>query len=137
MRDRIELLELGINEQAAIEAFAAPSVLTRVFERDDTPHAIIAFHQLTPKALVVSLMASAEWSSVAPSVWRWAQRTAKPYLLAQGFTRAECRTMTGHDDAIHFLERLGFTRECCVPAYGASGNSFLQYAWRLENHVPI
>lgn len=137
LRDRIELGELGLSREGAVEAFLAPAVLSKLFERQGVPHAIIAFHALTPRALVVSLMASDNWPAVAASAWRWAQRTAKPTLLARGFTRAECRTMSGHDDAIKFLERLGFTRECYVPAYGATGISFQQYAWRLEDHVPV
>lgn len=137
MRDRIELDELGLTNESAVDAFAAPCVLACMFEQQGIPHAIIAFHALTPKALVVSLMASEQWPICAPAVWRWTQRIAKPTLLAKGFSRAECRTMSGHDDAIQFLERLGFTRECCIPAYGVSGISFLQYAWRLEDHVLI
>jgi len=58
-------------------------------------------------------------------------------LLAQGFARAECRTLDGHADAIALLERLGFVLECRLPRFGAHGASFFQYAWSLIDHVPV
>jgi hypothetical protein len=45
--------------------------------------------------------------------------------------------MEGHADAIRFLGRLGFVRECHVPEFGAHGATFIQYAWRLNDHVPL
>jgi hypothetical protein len=101
------------------------------------PVAIVAFHQLTPKTLVVSLMATEDWPRVARAVLRWGVREAKAELIARGFERAECRTMEGHADAIELLERLGFVRECRLPRFGAQGASFLQYAWRLIDHVHV
>ena len=43
--------------------------------------------------------------------------------------------MAGHADAIRLLERFGFSLECRLPGFGASGVTFLQYAWRLNDHV--
>lgn len=135
-RDREELVEYGFDHASALAAFAAPAVLSRVFSARASPQAFIAFHALTPRALVVSMVAAPEWRSVLRDVWRWSQREAKPQLLRLGYHRAECRTMQGHEDAIRFLEHLGFRQECPIPDFGASGAAFIQYAWRLENHVP-
>lgn len=135
-RDRDELVEYGFDLATAAQAFEAPAVISKIFFAKDVPEAIIAFHQLTPKAVAVSLMATQNWPRVARALWRWGQTTARPELLRQGFTRAECRTLEGHADAIAFLERLGFVRECHVPNFGATGASFIQYAWRLNDHVP-
>lgn len=136
-RDTAELAEYGFDREMAACAFAAPAVLARVFEHEGRPVAIVAFHRLTPKAVVASLMATDEWPAVARAVVRWGVREARPALLAQGYARAECRTMEGHADAIRLLERLGFICECRVPNFGASGAAFLQYAWRLDDHVPV
>jgi RimJ/RimL family protein N-acetyltransferase len=136
-RDAAELAELGIDPDTAATAFASPAVLAHVFAYEDRPAAIVAFHCLTPKTVAASLMATDEWPRVARGVVRWGVREARPALLRQGFARAECRTMEGHDPAIRLLERLGFVCECRVPNFGASGAAFLQYAWRLEDHVPV
>jgi hypothetical protein len=136
-RDAAELAEYGFDREAAACAFAAPAVLARVFACGTEPVAIVAFHCLTPKTVVASLMATDAWPRVARSVVRWGIRDARPALLAQGYARAECRTMEGHGPAIRLLERLGFIRECRVPNFGASGAAFLQYAWRLDDHVSV
>jgi RimJ/RimL family protein N-acetyltransferase len=135
-RDAAELAELGIDPDTAATAFASPAVLARVFAYEDRPAAIVAFHCLTPKTVAASLMATDDWPRVARGVVRWGVREARPALLRQGFARAECRTMEGHDPAIRLLERLGFVCECRVPNFGASGAAFLQYAWRLDDHAP-
>jgi hypothetical protein len=136
-RDAAELAEYGMDRESAAQAFAAPAVLARAFAWGQEPAAIVAFHRLTPATVVASLMATDAWPRVARAVMRWGIRAARPVLLAQGYARAECRTMEGHDDAIRLLERLGFVFECRVPNFGASGAAFLQYAWRLDDHVPI
>jgi hypothetical protein len=136
-RDAAELHEYGLDAEAAALAFASPAVLARVFAHEGRPTAIVTFHRLTPKALVASLMATHEWTHTARAVVRWGVREARPALLAQGYERAECRTLEGHSDAIRLLEHLGFTLECRLPRFGATGATFLQYAWRLNDHVPF
>lgn len=136
-RDARELIEYGLDPEAAAAGFLAPAVLVRLFAHEDLPVAIVAFHQLTPKTLVVSLMATDAWPRVARAVLSWGVREARPKLIARGFERAECRTMEGHAEAIELLERLGFVRECRLPRFGAQGASFLQYAWRLIDHVHV
>ena len=136
-RDAAELFELGIDSDSAAAAFANPAALAHVFAHDGKPTAIVAFHRLTPKTVAASLMATDDWPHVARAVVRWGIREARPALLAEGYARAECRTMDGHAPAIRLLERLGFVCECRVPNFGASGAAFLQYAWRLDDHVPV
>ena len=136
-RDAFELSEYGFDEATAAAAFSSPAILAKVFAHGGAPQAIVTFHGLTPKSLAVSLMATDLWPSVARDVVRWSIRVARPRLLQLGFARAECRTLEDHCDSINFLEWLGFVRECRVPRFGATGASFVQYAWRLNDHVPI
>ncbi len=136
-RDAVELAELGIDPESAALAFSGPAALARVFAHGDVPTAIVAFHRLTPKTVAASLMATDDWPHVARAVVRWGMRGARPALLAQGYARAECRTQEAHGPAIRLLEHLGFVCECRVPNFGACGAAFLQYAWRLDDHVPV
>ena len=136
-RDAFEMSEYGFDRVTAEAAFRAPAVLAKTFAHDGAAQAVVTFHALTPKALAVSLMATDHWPRVARAVLAWGVRVARPRLLSLGFERAECRTLEGHADAIRFLERLGFVRECRVPHFGATGASFVQYAWRLNDHVSI
>ncbi len=136
-RDTFELSEYGFDLDSAAAAFAAPCVLAKTFAHGGAAQAVVTFHALTPRALAVSLMATCHWPRVARAVLAWGVRVARPSLLSLGFERAECRTLEGHADAIRFLERLGFVRECRVPHFGATGASFVQYAWRLNDHVPV
>ena len=136
-RDAAELAELGVDREHAARAFMAPAALAHVFCCDGVPAAIVSFHSITPKTVAASLMATDDWRRVARAVVRWGLREARPALFEMGFARAECRTMEGHADAIRLLERLGFVCECRVPNFGATGAAFLQYAWRLDDHVPV
>lgn len=136
-RDRDELAAYGWSAEDAVQAFLQPAVLSTTFHDSDGAQALVAFHAVTPACLAVSLMATDRWPAVARKAFRWGHVTARPRLLAQGFMRAECRTREGHADAIRFLERLGFVRECHVPLFGARGAAFIQYAWRLNDHVPF
>ena len=136
-RDCEELAAYGWTPEDARQAFLQPAVLSRAFSDGEGAQALIAVHAVTPACLAASLMATDRWPHVARRAFRWGHVTARPRLLAQGYMRAECRTMEGHADAIRFLERLGFVRECDVPLYGARGATFHQYAWRLKDHVPV
>jgi hypothetical protein len=136
-RDARELDEYGLDLDVAAAAFASPAVLARIFAYDLRPTAIVTFHELTPRALVVSMVATDEWGHVAHAVIRWGVKQARPALLARGYGRAECRTMEGHAEAIRLLERLGFVLECRLPQFGARGTAFLQYTWRLSDHVHL
>lgn len=134
-RDAKELEEYGLDARVAAAALATPAVLARIFAHETRPAAAVTFHRLTPRALVASMVATDDWPHVARSFVRWGIREARPMLLAQGYARAECRTMAGHTDAIRLLERLGFVLECRLPGFGAHGATFLQYAWRLNDRV--
>lgn len=136
-RDCEELAAYGWTPEDAHRALLQPAVLSRAFSDSEGAQALIAFHAVTPACLAASLMATDRWPHVARAAYRWGHVTAKPFLLSKGFMRAECRTLDGHADAIRFLERLGFVRECHVPLFGARGAAFIQYAWRLNDHVPF
>jgi hypothetical protein len=130
-RDIEECNEYGIAPHFHAEMLVANAVCGDIFTWKHRPAAFVAFHALTPRSLAVSMFASDDWPHVARRMIKWAV-VAKAGLLSRGYTRAECRTMDKHDDAIRMLEHLGFQLECRLPGYGASGRDFHQYAWTLQ-----
>lgn len=133
-RDAQELAEYGYDmAMAAAIIRNIPHVAFELFSHGGRQAAAVWFDALTPRALVVSMLATDEFPHVARQVIRWGL-SVRPKLLAAGYRRAECRVMDGHSDAIRFLEYLGFRLECRLPQFGASGISFAQYAWRLNDH---
>jgi len=134
-RDKRELDEIGVPRDVVADVLVRGHVVGAIFPHQWMPAAAVAFHPITARCVSASLLATDDWSKVARRVVRWGLRVAKPKLLSMGFTRAECRVMDGHADAIRLLSHLGFQRECVLPNYGASGVTFHQFAWRYENHV--
>lgn len=134
-RDRDELSEYGFTPDVIEGAIRAPHIAFNMLEHQGKPAACIWFDAITPKTLVASMLATDDWKHVARHAYCWALKVCKPRLLKAGFVRAECRVMTGHADAIRFLDHLGFTMEARCPQFGASGKAFELWAWRLNDHV--
>lgn len=63
-----------------------------------------------------------------PAVTRFAMKTVRPLLIAEGFRRIEVRTAIDHDISHRWLERLGFTKEGIAVDYGRDGLDFATYA---------
>jgi hypothetical protein len=135
-RDRIEIeaaADYGVAAASIVEMLPV-AVLSKILLHNGAPTALIMFHELTPSALTVSMIATDDWPHVAMAAVKWGLRNAKPYLLARGYRRAECRAIDGHKDAIDFLRFLGFQIEARVPEFGRNGETFIQLAWRLSDH---
>lgn len=107
----------------------------RIFGVGGEPICFVMFHALTPKALSASLISTHRFQEIARPLLLWGLKEFKPAGLLNGYNRLECRTMSGHLEAIELLERLGFQREVVLRDYGAHGETFFQYAWRLSDHV--
>jgi hypothetical protein len=135
-RDCEELAEYGFTRAQAEQSMRQPHVDFCMWSTPAGPAAAMWFDALTPRALCVSLLATDEWDQVALSVIKYGVRVVRPKLLRLGYTRAECRTMDGHEDAIRLLTHMGFACECRLEGYGATGRDFLQFAWSLKRDVP-
>lgn len=129
-RDKRELDEIGVPRDVVADVLVRGHVVGAIFPHQWLPAAVVAFHPITARCVSASLLATDDWPKVARRVIRWGVRVAKPKLLSLGFTRAECRVMSGHDDAIRLLQFLGFKPECILDGYGSSGVDFIQYSWR-------
>lgn len=137
-RDRAEIDAVVGYDRARngfLDPWLATAVLARVFDHDGMPAAVIAVHEINACTVSLSMFATYQWRHVALAVAKWARRECMPQLLAAGYRRAECRAIDGHEDAQAFLKFLGFTLECRCPEYGRGGETFLQFAWRANDHV--
>jgi len=136
-RDRAEIEATADFDTAAASVLEMLplAVASSVFRSSGAPAAVAMFHQMTPAALTVSMIATDEWPNVAMDAMRWGLRVAKPFLIERGYRRAECRAIDGHKDAIDFLRFLGFEIEARIPEFGRNGETFIQLAWRLCDHT--
>jgi hypothetical protein len=107
----------------------------QIFGAGDEPICFVMFHALTTRALSASLISTPRFHEIARPLLSWGLKEFKPAALRKGYNRLECRTMSGHLEAIELLERLGFQREVVLRDYGAHGETFFQYAWRLPDNV--
>lgn len=133
-RDREEMEALGVTDDVALHVLTRGAVAGALFPWRWMPAAVLAFHRVGDTTVEVSMLATDDWRHVSRKVIRWGIGFAKPQLLAMGFDRAQCLTMEGYDEAIRFLEFMGFRREGrVVPKSG--GRAFIRYAWRIKDHV--
>ncbi|MBI1213979.1 MAG: hypothetical protein GC190_21160 [Alphaproteobacteria bacterium] len=118
---RYVLAHCRARDRAEIEATAdfdaaAASILdmlplaaaSNIFRCNGVPAALTMFHEMTPAALTVSMIATDEWPSVAIDAMRWGLRRAKPHLIARGYRRAECRAIDGPQGRDRFPPLPGF-----------------------------
>lgn len=140
-RDRAEVEALyGLRATLqTVPQWAGTAVLVRIFDLSmgyrTEPVAFVAAHEVTPRTVQLSMLATEEWPRVAPQVIRWARREAMPRLLSLGYRRAEVRSIEGHRDALRFLDCLGFQLEGTAMEYGRNGEHFHILAWRSKDHV--
>lgn len=96
------------------------------------PVAAIGAVAASPGVFCVWMFATHAWPRVALTATKWALRSLKPTLLANGH-RAETRSIEDHHRAHAWLSLLGFRAECKMPDVGRNRETFIQYAWRLSD----
>lgn len=140
-RDRAEVEALyGLRATLqTVPQWVGSAVLVRIFDLHmgyrTEPVAFVAAHEVTPRTVQLSMLATEDWPRVAYQVIRWAKREAMPELMAKGYRRAEVRSIEGHTDALRFLDCLGFQLEGIAQEYGRNGENFHILAWRSKDHV--
>lgn len=136
-REEIECYSDIPTMTAVVREMMATADFSCVFYWNMQPAAFVMLHAMTPSCLAASMIATDDWPKVAGRVMRWGLGTLKKNAIRRGFRRLECRAMAGHDDAVRFLSRMGFVMECVVYDFGRNGETFLQFAWRLSDHVHL
>lgn len=61
----------------------------------------------------------------------------QPAVYEAGALRVEARALASHRQARRFLERIGGTYRCELPAYGKNGETFVLYDWTRESYVHV
>ena len=72
-----------------------------------------------------------------PTMVSFITEQLQPAVYDAGALRVEARALASHKQAIRFLERIGGTFRCELPAYGKNGETFILYDWTRETYVPI
>ena len=72
-----------------------------------------------------------------PVMLDYITKQLQPAVFDAGAQRVEARALASHKQARRFLERIGGTYRCDLPAYGKNGETFILYDWTRETYVPI
>lgn len=74
-----------------------------------------------------------------PGITRFFHDVLGPQVAARGAWRVEARALADNDLALRWLDKLGATQRCRLPAYGRNGEDFFLYDWTREsrNHVSL
>lgn len=97
---------------------------------DGAPIAVVAIWWRTPVAIEVNAFATDDFAKIVLPLTRWIKRVVVPHFMASGVTRAECRALADHTEAVRWLELLGARREIEIPDLGRDGETYVQMAWR-------
>lgn len=101
--------------------------------RDAEPIAVYGCQPLWPGVAALYMFATDIFRQIGKSVTAHAVREVIPGLWAAGAHRLECRSMEGHIDAQHWIERLGARREATMTAYGRGREDFHLYVWEAPH----
>lgn len=71
-----------------------------------------------------------------PTMIDYITGTLQPAVYASGALRVEARALKSHKQARRFLERIGGTFRCELPAYGKNGEPFVMYDWTRDSFHP-
>jgi len=69
-----------------------------------------------------------------PAMVSFITEQLQPAVYEAGARRVEARALASHRHAIRFLERIGGTFRCELPAYGKNGEAFCLYDWTRETY---
>lgn len=100
---------------------------------DRDPVAVVAATPIAPTTMAVGMFATSLWPKVALSTTRFARRLIQASVTEGQIHRAECRSISGHQQAHDWLELLGAVREAELPDMGRNRETFFLYAWRRRD----
>jgi len=128
--DRREIRAVVNESDTVIGAmlFAASPGLAWTAWTDDAPACAFGVSRLYAGLGSGWAFGSKAMRKVMPAATRFALRTVKPLLIAEGFRRIEVRTAIDHDLSHRWLIALGFEPEGVAKDYGADGLDFVTFA---------
>ena len=96
---------------------------------DVTPIAFVGIWPTGPVSVNVSAIGTDRFNEIALPLTRKLRRETIPWLRKYGITRAECRCLKTHGEAVRWLKLLGAEEECELPGLGKHGETYLQMVW--------
>lgn len=134
--DRAEV-EAQIDEWSAVHV-AAMSLrdFAYVVELGGNPEAAFGCGQVRRGYWVAWSWGTDRLAKCLPVMIRFITEQLQPAVYEAGALRVEARALASHRQARRFLERIGGTFCCDLPAYGKSGEPFVMYYWTRETWRP-
>lgn len=135
--DRAEV-EAQIDEWSAVQV-AAFSLrdFAYVVELNGNPEAAFGCGQVRNGYWIAWSWGTDRLTKCLPVMIRFITEQLQPAVYEAGALRVEARAMVSHRQARRFLERIGGTYRCELPAYGKNGEPFVLYDWTRETYVPV
>ena len=95
---------------------------------DEEPIAIGAIVPTSPGVAHIGLFATDDFPRIALAMTRFIRNRLIPQYEAHGFTRFECASIAGYDEAHRWIETLGLQRADTLAGFGAGGEDFIRFA---------
>lgn len=107
--------------------------LAQVYSLDAVPVAYLSATWLTPRSVMVHMLATDMFAKIAGDLTKHVLRHVQPALVMKGVARAECRAWEEHETSRRWLEFLGARAEARIEGAGRDGETFIQFAWRPQD----
>jgi RimJ/RimL family protein N-acetyltransferase len=134
--DRAEI-ECQIDEwNAATIAAMSLRDFAYVVELNGNPEAAFGCGQVRRGYWIAWSWGTGRVAKCLPTMLRFITEQMQPAVFDAGAFRVEARALASHRQARRFLERIGGTYRCELPAYGNGGEDFVLYDWTRETWQP-
>lgn len=135
-RDRAEV-ECQIDEWSAAHVAAmCLRDFAYVVELNGNPEAAFGCGQVRRGYWIAWSWGTDRLAKCLPTMIPFITEQLQPAVYEAGALRVEARALASHRQARRFLERIGGTLRCELPAYGKNGEPFVLYDWTRETYVP-
>lgn len=104
----------------------------------DQPIAIFGLTQTSiPTLWVMYAFGTNKFKRAARAISAFGLQQLSHFLINQGALRLEIRANKKHNEATHWLEKIGFTRETDLECFGTNGDTFVQYSITAKNYYKL
>jgi len=123
----------------ALLALTALQGFAHVAELDGNPEAGFGAAEQRGGLWIAWSWGTRRMKRCVPGTTRFFHDVLARQVAARGAWRVEARALAENELALRWLDRLGATQRCRLPAYGRNGEDFFLYDWTREswNHVSL
>lgn len=104
------------------------------YDENEQPVCVFGAHQKWQGVWDVFMFATDDFDSVASEVTKFIKKSLIKMILMAGAHRAECKSLSTHDDAHKWLKFFGAKKESTLKGYGRNGEDFYCFRW-LKDEV--